>query len=111
MKDIKRTLIKWLRSIGLEEAQAYSVLDGIIIKMLPTCEKLGMQPLKVLEKASNQTNCTSIDMLKKNINFVFTKEIKKRQRARTQINIKIAREAETSVSKETLQWFRTRIIN
>lgn len=111
MKDIKRTLIKWLRSIGLEEAQAYSVLDGIILKMLPTCEKLRMQPLKVLEKASNQTNCTSIDMLKKNINFVFSKEIKKRQRAKEQVNYIEQRESGTPVSKETLERFRTRIIN
>lgn len=104
-KDIRKTLIKWLMSIGLEEAQSYGILDNIIIKMLPTCEKLRMQPLKVLEKASSQTNCTSLDMLKKNINFVFEKEIKKRKR--TKESFAYANYVqENPVSKETLAKFR-----
>jgi hypothetical protein len=104
----KQKLIKWIQSMGFELEQSIGIADGIVQKMLKPCAKLKLNPDYVLGKAMNNTNCTNLANLKENINFILKKEILKRQRL--QENTKYIR-SEPKVSKETLERYRSRVIN
>lgn len=107
MKNIKTTLIKWLQTQGIEQGLSIGMIDNLIIEITPVCTKLRLNVLEVLKKASSQSNCHNIGQLKENIRHYLKKEILKRKRLKeNQVE-----EVYTPVSKETLNWFRTRIIN
>jgi len=107
MKQSNRSkLISWLKTKGYQQEQAIGIIDQIVQKMLITCSKLNFHPDYILGKALNNTNCTTIDDLKQNINQFFIKEIKKQNRVDHELpDIK----ATNPVTKETLAKFKAMI--
>jgi hypothetical protein len=109
MKNTKTTLIKWLQTQGIEQGLSIGLIDNLIIEITPVCTRLRLNVLEVLKKASSQSNCHNLGQLKENIRFYLKKEILKIKRLKEEQNR--VEEVYTPVSKETLEWFRTRTIN
>ena len=64
MKNPKAKLIKWIQSMGYEQAEALGIADNLIKRLLPYCEAYGLDIQNLLKSCLNDYSCTSLEKFK-----------------------------------------------